>query len=174
MKLTWFGNTSFRIQIGGQIVVIDAQASPGDIDQNELVSGADHVAPLAGEHAHADGGHWKPRARERLLDAGDAVRPLQLWSLGPGSLLVDGDEDGPLLLLIGPIPQLGRWMQEAVVVLAGENFIERGTELLGASAPRLIALAGNEVELDEAFAELPSKLDGTGLVALEPGLAVEV
>jgi hypothetical protein len=36
-----------------------------------------------------------------------------------------------------------------------------------------VALAGPEAEIDAAFERVRSRLDGTGLVALEPGLAVE-
>ena len=174
MKLTWFGNTAFRLHIGGQIVVVDAEAAPGEVDQGELVSGADRVIALGAGLPAVDGAVWKPRARERLLDAGDNVRPVQLWTPGAAALLVDADEDMPLLLLAGAVPPLGRWAERAVVVLAGADLAARGSRLVEAVMPRLIALAGADAELDAAFAALPSRLDGTALLALEPGLAVEV
>jgi hypothetical protein len=60
------------------------------------------------------------------------------------------------------------------VVLIGEGLAGRGCKLLERAAPRLIALAGSESEMDAAFEALRDRLDGTGLIALERGLAVEV
>ncbi len=174
MKLTWFGNTAFRIHIGGQIVVVDAKAAPLGVDANELVSGVDHVVAFDGNAAITDLAGWKPRARERLLDMGDHVRPLQIWSAGEHALLFEPDEDMPLLVIGGPTPALGRWVEKAVVVLVGQALAERGMQVVEKGIPRLMALAGADAELDAAFAELPPKLDGASLVALEPGLAVEV
>ncbi|WIY54382.1 hypothetical protein O9Z70_07650 [Devosia sp. YIM 151766] len=174
MKLTWFGASTFRIHIGGQVVVIDAEMVAGGIEPAELVSGADQVIGPGDRHEPADGASWKPRARERLLDAGDNVRPVRVWSLGAGALLLDGDEDMPLLVLSGDVPGLGRWAERAVIVLAGQGLARRGRALVEAAMPRLVALAGSDAELDEAFAALPAVLEGAGLIALEPGLAVEV
>lgn len=173
MKITWFGGATFRVQIGGQILVVDAQSAPDGIDRNELVSGADRVVGLGEPQMQADAAYWKRRPAERLLDTGDQVRPVELWSIGAGSLLIDGDDDMPLLLLGGSVPEAGRWMEKAVVVLVGSGMAERASALLEAAPPRLIALAGDEVEVSAAFDAVRESLDGTGLVALEPGLAVE-
>ena len=97
-----------------------------------------------------------------------------MWSAAPDCLLIEPDEDMPLLIAAGAVPPLGRWAEKAVVVLAGQGLARRGTMLVEAAIPRLIALAGTDAELDAAFAQLPPKLDAAGLVALEPGLAVEV
>lgn len=174
MKLTWFGNNTFRIHIGGQIVVVEANDAPAVVDGNELVSGADQIVSLNGNPPITDPARWKPRPRQRLLDAGDQTRPVQVWSAGDNCLLIEPDEDMPLLLLAGAVPDLGRWAEKAVVVLAGQGLAERAGQLVDAVIPRLIALAGTDAELDTAFAHLPPKLDGAGLIALEPGLAVEV
>jgi hypothetical protein len=174
MKLTWFGNSTFRVHIGGQIVVIDAKGAPDGVDSNELVSGADHVVEWNGNRSVTDLRLWKPRQRQRLLDAGDQPRPVEVWSAAPGCFLIDADEDMPLLLIAGAVPELGRWVEKAVIVLAGQGLAQRGEHLIEAVIPRLIALAGDDAELDAAFAHLPPKLDGAGLIALEPGLAVEV
>lgn len=174
MKLTWFGKTTFRVHIGGQILVIDPDAASSRLDRNEVMSGADQVIAMNGDHPAANGAAWKPRPAERLLDAGDAPRTAQIWALGPDSLLIDADEDMPLLVLGGDVPPLGRWVERAAVVLAGGGLALRGAQLAGTFAPRLMALAGSEAELDAAFAQLPPLLDGTALLALEPGLAVEV
>lgn len=174
MKLTWFGNTAFRFHIGGQIVVVDVETAPPAVDRTELRSGADVEIVLAEEREHLDGNTWRPRLPERLLDAGETTRPAQTFSLGKGSLLVDADEDVPLILLTGDVPSLGRWAEKAVVLLAGPAVSKRALAVLDARPPRLLALAAGDAELDAAFAVLRDRLDGTGVVALEPGLAVEV
>jgi hypothetical protein len=79
-----------------------------------------------------------------------------------------------LVLAKGDFAAVGRWPGQAVVVLIGEGLAERGGALLKGHAPRLIALAGAEPEVDAAFDALRASLDGTGLIALERGMAVEV
>lgn len=173
MKITWFGGSTFRIQIGGQILVVDAQAAAGGIDRNELVSGADHVVGLDDVRPVVDPQGWKRRSAQRLLDAGDMARPLEIWSLGQGSLLVDGDDDTPLALFVTEAAALGRWAEKSVLVLAGPDLAARTSGLLSQVSPRLVALAGDEEEVSATFEAVRDALDGTGLVALEPGLAVE-
>ena len=174
MKLTWFGETALRIHIGGQVVVIDADAACDGVDRNELRSGADSLVALDGPLVPADGKTWKPRPSQRLLDAGDNTRPVVIWSIGERAVLVDPDEDMPLLVLGGAVPALGRWVERAVVVLAGPDLASRAGILVEAAAPRLIGLAGSEREASAAFDAVRDRLDGTGLVVLEPGMAVEV
>lgn len=173
MKLTWFGQSALRIHLGGHVIVIDADAANPDVDRNELRSGADHVLTLSEPGPVIDGKAWKPRRSLRLLDAGDAIRPVDIWSPGTEALLIDPDEDMPLLVLGGPIPELGRWTERAIVILVGASLAERAVALLEQAAPKLLALAGTEVAIDAAIAAIRDRLDGTGLVALEPGLAVE-
>jgi hypothetical protein len=174
VKITWFGGSTFRIQIGGQVVVVDPQGAPDGIDRSELVSGADQVTALGSAPMVADMSGWRPRPAERLLDAGDRLRPVEIWSLGPRCLLVDGDDDMPLLLAGDVSPPLGRWAERGVIVLCGTDLAARAGALLAPRAPKLVALAGDDAEIGAAFNALPALLDGTGLVALEAGLAVEV
>ena len=173
MKLTWFGRATFRIQVGGQIVVVDANASPDGIASNELTSGSDRQVLLDEALPLADGMAWKRRPAERLLDAGDRQRPVVIWSVGPQALLLDGDDERPLLLLASDVPQLGRWAQDAVVVLVGANLCQAAQQVLDMVSPKLLALAVDGGEVETTFAALKPRLDGTGLIALEPGLAVE-
>ncbi len=173
MKLTWFGGSTFRIQIGGQVVVLEAQEAPAGIDHGELVSGADQVVSLGDDLAPVDAAMWRPRPPVRLLDAGDTLRPVEVWRVGASSLLLDGDDDRALLLMGGDLPPLGRWVDKAVIVLMGSGLADRTEALVAAAPPALVALAGPETEIDAAFERVRPRLDGTGLVALEPGLAVE-
>ncbi len=176
MKITWFGDATFRLHIGGAIVVTGADDAPLGIDRNELLSGADHAVTPSGNLPVADAMRWKRRAPVRLLDADDQNRPLEFWSIGENSLLVDADGEAPLVLLGGVVPELGRWAEKAVLVVFGGHgsLAETALAVLDSVAPRLIALAGSEAEVDAAFAALRERLDGTGLVALERGMAVEI
>ena len=175
MKLTWFGNSCFRLHAGGRIVVVDAGRAPAVIDRTELLGGADQAVETGGSDLRvAEPGEWKPRPAQRLLDAGEAVRMADVWVVGPEALLVDAEGEAPILLAGAALSGLGKWADRAVIVLHGSDLAHRGTAILENRTPRLLALAGSESEIDAAFAVLRGQLDGTGLLALEPGLAVEV
>ncbi|SEQ47240.1 hypothetical protein SAMN05428969_3170 [Devosia sp. YR412] len=177
MKLTWFGGTTIRIHIGGAILVVDPDGAPAGIDSAELVSGADQVIGGFGAGlASVDGASWKPRKVPRLLDEGEELPAVEVWSLAAGAVLVDAIGEASLLLVSSNVPALGRWAETAVVVLfgTGEHMASLGQVLLSDSAPRLLALAGDEPAMDIAIPALRDALDGTGLVALEAGLALEV
>lgn len=176
MKLTWFGSTTLRVYIGGQIVVIDAARAPKGIDPGELLGAADRVVQLADDAAlpMLDTATWRPKPAPRGIDA---VPPLEIFRLAPGSLLVAAAGEPPLVVLgSGAAPRFGRWADGAVVVLTSDSdsMVATATVLLDVARPRLIALAADEQTLDTAIEELAEHLDGAGLVSLEPGLAVEV
>jgi hypothetical protein len=79
-------------------------------------------------------------------------------------------------LVTDELPVLGRWAGDAVVVLLGDGaaLTRLGGALLEASPPKLLVLGGSEADVDVAVAALRDRLDGTGLVALEPSMALEV
>jgi len=177
MKLTWFGGRTIRIHVGGAILVLDAESAPAGIDAAELVSGADMV--IAGFGAALDSidtAHWKTRKPPRLLDEGDAPAAIAAWQAGPGAVLIDAIGEPPLLLVAGDLPVAGRWGNDAVVVLFGDGqrLATLGRAALDGVPPRLLALAGGEAAIEMAIPALRDRLDGTGLVALEAGLAVEI
>ena len=175
MKLTWFGGTTLRLHIGGQILVMDAGGAPSNIDPAELVSGADAVFELTGPRIPAiDASSWKPR-RVRPLDA-ETLPPVELLRAADNTVLVDATGEPPLLVASGALPPLGRWAGEAVVVLFGpaSAIIEAGKDLLADSSPRLIALAAQDVDIDVVIDAMRDLLDRTSLVSLEAGLALEI
>ena len=177
MKLTWFGGTTIRIHIGGAILVLDAAGAPAGIDAAELVSGADTVIDGFGAGLPAvDSRSWKPRKPPRLLDEDDEPAPVEAWLAGNGAVLIDAMGETPLLLVSGEVPPLGRWTDNAVVVLfgSGERLSALGESVLDDTPPRLLALAGEETAIDAALPALRDRLDGTGLVALEAGMALEI
>lgn len=177
MKLTWFGGTTIRVHIGGAILVVDAAGAPEGIDAAELVSGADVViAGFGAELQATDAARWRPRKPSRLLDEGDAPPAVEAWSAGPGAVLIDAVGEPPLLLVAGDVPVLGRWMEIAVVTLFGDGagLTALGQGVLEDTPPRLLALAGDEAAIDLAIPALRDRLDGSGLVALETGMALEI
>ncbi|WDR05714.1 hypothetical protein PSQ90_15905 [Devosia rhodophyticola] len=176
MKLTWFGGTTTRIHIGGQILVLDANGAPGGIDQTELVSGADQTLEFGGELPVASAADWVRRLAPKVLDDDGVVAPVQIWRLSAGVLLVDATGEAPLVLARGEAPGFGRWGRDAVVVIFGDGaeLITFGRAVLSENGPRLLALAGAEVAVDMAVPALSAHLDGAGLLALEAGMGVEV
>ena len=177
MKLTWFGGTTVRIHIGGAILVVDAAGAPAGIDTAELVSGANAViAEFGAELPVVDMAQWKPRRAPRLLDEGEGLPAVEAWAAGVGAVLVDAVGEAPLLLVAGSVPALGRWAESAVVLLFGDgaSLAGLGEAVLDDMPPRLLALAGNEAAIEVAIPALRDRLDGTGLVALEAGMALEV
>lgn len=177
MKLTWFGGTTLRIHIGGRILVMDAGAAPAGIDAAELVSGADlQFESQGGQLADVEAAKWRPRRPARLVDEGDGPEDIAVFRAGQGASLVDAVGEPPLLLVTDILPVLGRWAADAVVVLLGDGdrLVRLGRALLEAAPPRLLVLGGAEADIDMAVAALRDQLDGTGLMALEPAMALEV
>ncbi|UXN72833.1 hypothetical protein N8D56_17050 [Devosia sp. A8/3-2] len=123
-----------------------------------------------------DAARWKPRRPARLVDEGTGPEAVAVFRVGPGATLVDAVGEPPLLLVTDELPVLGRWAGDAVVVLLGDGakLSGLGGTLLEASAPKLLVLGGSEADIDMAVAALRDQLDGTGLVALEPAMALEV
>jgi hypothetical protein len=171
MKLTWFGDETFRIHAAGAIVVVEGAVLPEGVDRVELVAGGDVIVNLPRGSVARQAG-WRPRAPLKILDEDEKVRLPETVALEEGVLALDADGEAPLVLTRGGLSATGRWVGQAVVVLIGERLAERGVEMLETVQPRLIALAGADQEV--AFEALRDRLDGTGLVALERGLAVEV
>lgn len=171
MKLTWFGGTTVRIHVGGKIFVADPAGISG-VDPGELVSGADVTFALDGSLPEVDLALWQPERPGSLLDA-EVIGDVTVHGLAGGALVAAVGE-APLLLLGGTIPKVGRWARDAVVVVFGDAGDRLASEVLEAMGPRLIAIAGPDAVVEQAFAVLRERLDGTALVALEAGLALEV
>ena len=176
MKLTWFGGTTLRVYVGGEIVVVGADGAPNGVDRGELLAGADRVVSSLGDPAVAsiDPAAWRPKPAPRGIDP---VPPVDIVKIGPAALLIAAAGEPPLVVLAsGEPPRFGRWADGAVIVLTSgrESFVAEATVLLDVARPRLVALAADEQTLDTAIEELNEHLDGTALVSLEPGLALEV
>ena len=180
MKLTWFADTTLRIHIGGEILVCDAANAPVFVDRRELVSGADRLFTLSPDDSAlpvADPVKWRPRVAPKFVDEPTTALEVIVSRLGPGAVLIDAIGESPLLLLASAPPlRLGRWLNDAVVVLFGKGdaIVAAGSELLELAPPRLLVMASDETSVDRAIADLRGRLEGTALVALEPALALEV
>ncbi|MCW5720588.1 MAG: hypothetical protein KIS86_05545 [Devosia sp.] len=173
MKLTWFGNATFRVHIGGAILVVEPDGSHAAIDRTELVSGADRVVVLA-DIDSVDSVGWKPRAPLRPMEAEEQNRAPAIVALDADTLVIDADGEAPVVMARAALPPLGKWVEQAVVIMSGGGLAARALALVADRSPRLVVLAGSDAEIDAAFETLRERLDGTGLVALERALAVEV
>ena len=176
MKLTWFGGTTLRVYVGGEIVVIDADLAPNAVRRQELISGADHVVALGGETPRIDAERWRvPRASRGM----DARRPLEVLSIGPNTCLLSGEGDPPLLVLnVTELPRLGHWVDGSVIVVFGEKGANLAEDIveLDLAQPRHLLLGAAE-ETVERLVDRLEALDERfeiGFTSLEPGLAVEV
>jgi hypothetical protein len=177
MKLTWFGGTTMRVHIGGAMLVVDAEGAPAGIDRTELVSGADRLvsfAELDGLEA-VDLAAWAPRRAQALIDEAE-LPPVAAYRAGSGAIVVEAVGEPPLLILSEGIDRAGRWAANAVVVVTGtaEMLPQLAADVLERLGPKLIAVAGTEDAVDAVILRVQGALDGTGLMALEPGLALEV
>jgi hypothetical protein len=174
MKLTWFGGPTFRIHIGGQMIVTGAGAVPEGVDPIELVSGADRVVDTDGLPTVALG-TWRPRRVGRLIEADEAEPTVGIWRADE-AVLIEAAGEPPLVLAGATAPALGRWGSDAMMVLwgAGAEVIAAGRDVLEAGPVKLLALGLAEDDRDAAFAALVPLLDGSGMTALEPRLALEI
>ncbi len=171
MKITWFSGTTLRIQIGGRILVVDPVAIAG-VSADELLSGADVVFHLDDAGEAIDPALWQPRRVSSMLEA-EEVPEIVVHGVSGGALIAAMGEP-PLLLLRAPLAAAGRWARDAVVVALGSDVEQVAAASADVLGPRIIAIAADEALLDGLFDRLGPRLRGGGLVALEPGLAVEV
>jgi hypothetical protein len=174
MKLTWFGGTTFRIHIGGQMIVVDREGAPERIDSAELVSGADQIVDLADAFLQIDPRKWSPRRVEALIDEGATMPGVVVHRLAATAVLIEAAGEPPLVIATGDVPEAGRWGREAVVVIAGRNLPRTAASVVNEIGPRLIAIAGGEHVIEDTIAAVRDLLEDTGLMAMEPALALEV
>jgi hypothetical protein len=178
MKLTWFSGTTVRIHIAGVILLVDGGESPEKVSRAELRSGAERVFGLDdAEIAPVALNGWRPRVPRPLIDPAAEAAAI-LHRVGPRAVLVDAVDEPPLLLLdaSSELPDFGRWADGVVVTLFGpaEALVRAGQAVLAVARPKLIALAASEADIEVAITQLRDRLDGAGLVSLEPALAMEV
>jgi hypothetical protein len=171
MKLTWFGGTTIRIHIGGRILVADPSGI-GGVDPEELVSGADATFALDGSLPEIDPVLWQPGRPGTMLDD-EVLGEVTAHGLEGGALIAAIGE-APLLLLSQNVPKAGRWARDAVIAVFGDHADQLAAQALETLGPRLIAVAGPDATVERTFAALRDRLDGTALVALEAGMALEV
>lgn len=173
MKLTWFGGTALRVYVGGQIVVVDPDAAPASVDRGELLAGADRIVAAGEALSQVDPATWRAKLMPRLMEE---VPPAEVARFGDALLVAAAGEPALVIVGTGAMPRFGRWAEGAVIVLtsAREELLAQVAALLDVAQPRLIALAADSQTLDRVIGELAEHLDGTALISLEPGLAVEV
>jgi hypothetical protein len=156
------------------MIVVDPKGVPGSIDSTELVSGADMVVGLSGDLPLADARKWVPRKVGALIDEAAALPEVLVHRLGEGVVLVEAVGEAPLVIATGELPEAGRWGRDAVVIVAGKNLPQTAVSVVNEIGPRLLAIAGGEHAIEETIEAVRELLDGTGLMAMEPALALEV
>lgn len=171
MKLTWFGGSTIRIHIGGRILVADPAGISG-VDRGELTSGADVVFLIDEAGEAVDPALWQPRRVGAMIDA-DEVPEVLVHGIEGGALVAAAGEP-PLVLLKSAMGRAGRWARDAVVVVLGDDADALAGQVLDQVGPHLIAIAAPDAVIERAVAALRNKVGETLLVALEPGMALEV
>lgn len=142
------------------------------VDAGELVSGADVVFFIDEAGEAVDPAFWQPRRASAMIDA-DAVPEVLVHGIAGGALVAAAGE-APLVLLKGPMGRAGRWARDAVVVVFGDEADVLAAQVLEDVGPYLIAIGAPDAVIERAVADLREKVGETLLVALEPGMALEV
>ena len=142
------------------------------MDAEELVSGADATFFIDEAGEAVDPALWQPRRAAAMIDA-DEVPEVLVHGIAGGSLVAAAGEP-PLVLLKAPIGRTGRWARDAVVVVFGDDADALAAQVLEDVGPHLIAIAAPDAVIERAVAALRDKVGETLLVALEPGMALEV
>lgn len=177
MKITWFGDMTFRVQIAGRIIVVEPDGAAGDIDPAELRAGAQTLVSAQSSDLSAfDPATWHPKRRTRLIDEDEGIEGLSLFRIGARGLVADSLDEGLLVVCDADSgSDWGRWADDAVVVFAGSApvVLAQGTALLDIARPRLIGVCVNDSAVETVFSGLSSTLAGASLVVLERGLALE-
>lgn len=171
MKLTWFAGSTIRIHIGGRILVADPAGISG-VDAGELVSGADVTFFIDEAGEAVDPALWQPRRMAAMINA-DAVPDVLVHGIAGGAL-VAAEGEPPLVLLKSTMGRAGRWGRDAVVVVFGGEADVVAGRVLDAVGPHLIAIAAPDDVIERAVEALRDRVGETLLVALEPGMALEV
>ena len=179
MKLTWFGGTALRAYAGGEIFVVDAQTAAQSVSREELRSGADRLIGLDdGALPRIDAERWAPVRAGRALDE---PRAADVLSIGAGTCLISGEGDPPLLISNAiELPRLGRWADDAVILLFGHRgaMVAEAIVALDLARPRRLVLAAGEDIVERLLERLDRINDrlwsDLAFSSLEPGLALEV
>jgi hypothetical protein len=171
LKLTWFSGSTIRIHIGGRILIADPVGIAG-VDRGELTSGADVTFFIDDAGPAVDPALWRPSRVGAMI--AEAELPEVLVHGIEGGALVAAAGEPPLVLLKRGMPRAGRWVRDAVVVVFGDDADALATQVLEENGPHLIALGARDAAIERAVAALRDRLGDTLLVALEPGMALEI
>lgn len=167
-----------RIQIGGEIIVIDPSHAPEGVDRGEIEAGADRVLAFAEPDLDVfDAETWQKRRPQSLLDGDDQHKPVLIWRFSAAGMVIEAPDE-PLLVIADGAAELpwARWADGAVIVVAGDmaQGANQVIAALAAARLRLATLAGVETEVGPAIDRVRPHLGPTPLQVLEPGLAIEV
>lgn len=176
MRLTWFGGSTFRLYLGGEIFVLDADRAPGGVDAYEVAAAANYsftTGPALAALPAVDPQTWQRAAPKRLIDASENAAA-QVFALGDTGILIDEAEEGPVILSAAAQHEWGRFADGAMVVLFGAPDIvaQDGANLLDVARPLMVAVASKGFS-DAQFSVLAQHAGKSTLQMLEPGFAIE-
>lgn len=176
MRLTWFGGSTFRLYLGGDIFVLDADRAPEDVDAHEVASAANYsfaLGPKLSILPDLNPQTWKPMTPKRLIDE-DEKRVANVFALGETGILIDESDEGPVILTAAGQLEWGRFADDALVVLFGAPEVvgEDALKLLQTARPLMLAIASSGFT-DAQFAALGKQAGRCAIQMLEPGFAIE-
>ena len=176
MRLVWFGGTALRLHIGGVMIGVDPGTADGSVDAAEIISGVEREVALFGSGDLPPAPAAGSRRRTRTALEAEAADALTVSRLGAGAVLIDAADEPAVVLLAGDGVHPGRWADGAVVVLfeSLSDPAAMATAVLAEARPRLVALAVAEAQVEPLIASLADRRGDAGLVALQPGLGIEV
>lgn len=176
MRLTWFGESTFRLYLGGGIFVLDAARAPEGVDAQEVAAAADYnflLGPGLAALSDFNPETWQPTPAKRLIDE-ESASAAKVFALGETGVLIDEAEEGPVILTAAGQYEWGRFADDAMVVFFGapEVVAEDALKLLDVARPMMIAMASSGFS-DTHFEEVAQKAGRCALQVLEAGFAIE-
>ena len=142
------------------------------VDGGEVVWGADVTFFIDEAGEAVDPALWQPRRVAAMIDA-EALPEVLVHGIEGGALVAAAGEP-PLVLLKSAMGRAGRWARDAVVVVFGDEADALAARVLDDVGPHLIAVAAADDVIERAVMALRDRVGETLLVALEPGMALEV
>ncbi len=169
MKVTWFSQDAFRVQLGGKILVLYPDHAVG-VQRRDLLSGADMVVSGTEGLDRIDLVDWRPGRRSPTVEGND-IGTVAAYTTDAGILLTASGE--PPLLLLREVPnRLGRWVNDAVVIPLGPDPQRAVEAILKSLSPALLLV--READATALDLEWVAKaLDGTLFQVLDVGMGIE-
>lgn len=170
MKLTWFGGETFRLYLGGKIVLVRNGPLPPGIDVTEAGAGADQQIDLSASSLAPFSPDRLTRAPTRLIDQTPAP-DLRISAFADGVCLIAPDEP-TVFIAPAETAEWGRFADNAVIVLTGVDLAPKARTILTTARPKLLALAVPKIT-DADFTAIAAAAGQSAVQLLEFRMALE-